>query len=104
MLIVQRRVGQRIVVGQGIEIVVTNVGRGGVRLGVIAPRGVAVLRGEVYDAIVAENLAAAASADVDEHAFDEPVATPAPNDPTNADGRRVSGAPLAREVRPSSAP
>jgi carbon storage regulator len=71
MLIVQRRVGQRIVVGQGIEIVVTAVGRGGVRLGVLAPRGVPVLRGEVFDAIVAANMAAAASLPTDDEASDD---------------------------------
>jgi carbon storage regulator len=60
MLIVQRRIGQRIVIGGGIEVVVIESGRGGVRLGVIAPRGVSVLRGEVHDAVVAANRAAAA--------------------------------------------
>lgn len=59
MLIVQRRVGQRIVIGGGIEITVATVTRGGVRLGVIAPRGIPVLRGEVHDAVAAANAAAA---------------------------------------------
>lgn len=61
MLIVQRRVGERIVIGNGIEVVVTEVGARGVRLGVIAPRGVLVLRGEVHDAIAAANTAATGS-------------------------------------------
>jgi carbon storage regulator len=55
MLIVQRKVGERIVIGGGIEIVVTEVSARGVRLGVTAPRGVLVLRGEVHDAIAAAN-------------------------------------------------
>jgi carbon storage regulator len=59
MLIVHRRVGERIVIGGGIEIVVTSTGARGVRLGVKAPRGVLVLRGEVHDSIVAANAAAA---------------------------------------------
>lgn len=59
MLIIQRRVGQRIVVGGGVEITVVGVTRGGVRLGVIAPRGIAVLRGEVHDAVADANRAAA---------------------------------------------
>ena len=61
MFIIQRRVGQRIVVTGGIEIVVTAVQRRGVRLGVTAPQGIAVLRGEVYDAVVAANAAATQS-------------------------------------------
>ena len=61
MLIVQRRVGQRIVLTGGIEVVLTSIDRGGVRLGVIAPRGVSILRGEVYDAIVAANADASAT-------------------------------------------
>ena len=62
MLIVQRRVGQRIVIGGGIEIVVANVTRAGVRLGVVAPRGISVLRGEVHDSVVAANAEAAKAA------------------------------------------
>lgn len=59
MLILQRRVGQRIVIGDGIEITVTSVSKRGVRLAVSAPRGVAVLRGEVYDEVAQANSRAA---------------------------------------------
>jgi len=55
MLILQRRVGERIVLSGGIEITVTAVTKRGVRLAVNAPSGVAVVRGEVHDAIVASN-------------------------------------------------
>jgi carbon storage regulator len=55
MLILQRRVGERIVLSGGIEITVTAVTKRGARLAVSAPRGVAVVRGEVHDAIVAAN-------------------------------------------------
>jgi carbon storage regulator len=61
MLILHRRVGQRIVLTGGIEITVSEISRGGVRLAVTAPPGVAILRGEVHDAVVAANHAAAAS-------------------------------------------
>ncbi|MGD0677147.1 MAG: carbon storage regulator [Polyangiaceae bacterium] len=63
MLILQRRVGERIVLGGGIEITVTEVTKGGVRLAVHAPRGVTVVRGEVHDAIVAANSRAMESED-----------------------------------------
>lgn len=59
MLVVRRRVGERIVVGNGIEIVITEIGARSVRLGVNAPRGVLVLRGEVHDAVAKANAVAA---------------------------------------------
>jgi carbon storage regulator len=55
MLILQRHVGERIVLSGGIEITVTGITKRGVRLAVSAPRGVAVLRGEVHDAIADAN-------------------------------------------------
>ncbi len=61
MLILQRRVGERIVLSGGIEITVTGITKRGVRLAVNAPRGVAVLRGEVHDAIADANGRAADS-------------------------------------------
>ncbi len=59
MLILQRRVGERVVVSGGIEITVTAVTKRGVKLAVSAPPGVSVLRGEVHDAIVQANAQAA---------------------------------------------
>ena len=67
MLIVQRKVGEKIVIGGGIEITVTAVNGRSVRLGVNAPRGVLVLRGEVHDAIVAANAAAVVPNTAGEH-------------------------------------
>lgn len=59
MLIVQRKIGEKIVISGGIEVMVTSVNGRSVRLGVTAPRGILVLRGEVHDAIAAANAAAA---------------------------------------------
>jgi carbon storage regulator len=61
MLIIARRKGQRIRIGAGIEVVVTAVSRGEVRLGIVAPPEVSVSREEVYAAIEAANRASAAS-------------------------------------------
>ena len=58
MLILRRRVGERIVVGGTVHITVAACTSRSVRLGVEAPRGVLVLRGEVHDAIAAANAAA----------------------------------------------
>lgn len=58
MLIIRRRVGERIVVGSNIEVTVASATRRVVRLAIQAPKGIPVLRGEVHDAVVAANVAA----------------------------------------------
>ena len=59
MLVIARRKGQRIVIGEGIEIVITDVSRGTVKLGIIAPPRCLVARGEIRDAILRANREAA---------------------------------------------
>jgi carbon storage regulator len=59
MLIIARRKGQRVVIGQDIEIVVTEVTRGSVKLGIVAPARTTILRGELHDAVQAANIEAA---------------------------------------------
>jgi carbon storage regulator len=66
VLIVARRKGQRIKIGENIEVVVTEISRGEVRLGIVAPKQVAVVREEMQRAVADANRAAAASALVDE--------------------------------------
>jgi carbon storage regulator len=78
MLVVRRRVGERIVVGNGIEIVITEIGARSVRVGVSAPRGIQILRGEVHDAVAHANAAAA------EIAAAEPEPSGAEPDPGGA--------------------
>lgn len=62
MLILTRRAGEQIVIGDDIVVTVIEAGRDQVRIGVEAPRHVAVHRHEVYEEIVAENRAAGAVA------------------------------------------
>lgn len=64
MLVITRKRGETIVIGDGIEVTVLRVGRDGVRLGVTAPRDVQVHRREVYEQIRAANAAAASNADL----------------------------------------
>ena len=61
MLVIHRKVGERIVLSGGIEITVVSTSRGGVRLAVTAPKDVFIARGEVHDAIAFSNAAAAAT-------------------------------------------
>jgi carbon storage regulator len=61
MLIITRHKGQRIVIGGDVEIVVTEISRSGVKLGVCAPNSLTIVRGEVHDAVERANRAAALS-------------------------------------------
>lgn len=59
MLVLTRKPGEQIMIGDGIVITVLE-GRGdGVRIGIEAPRGVSIQRREVIEAIAAANRAAA---------------------------------------------
>lgn len=59
MLVLTRRTGEAIVIGGAIHVVVLGVEGERVRLGIVAPRDVAVLRAELADAVSAENAQAA---------------------------------------------
>lgn len=58
MLVLTRKLHQSIVIGDGIEVVVLEVRGEQVRLGIKAPKDVAVHRKEVFDQIQEANLAA----------------------------------------------
>jgi carbon storage regulator len=62
MLVLTRRRGESIWIGNDIELVVVGLGPEGVKLGIRAPTEVAVLRGELFDTIAAQSRAAAATA------------------------------------------
>lgn len=55
MLVLTRKVHQSIVIGDEVEVVVLEVRGEQVRLGIRAPKDVAVHRKEIYDQIVEEN-------------------------------------------------
>ena len=61
MLILGRKVGDSILIGDGIRVVVLACDRGGVRLGIEAPAEVTILRGEIVSDITAENQRAGAT-------------------------------------------
>jgi carbon storage regulator len=64
MLVLTRKPGERLVIGDNIVITVVEVKGDNIRLGIDAPREVKVYRGEIYDAIVAENRQAALATDL----------------------------------------
>ncbi len=47
MLVLARRVDERILIGDDIEVIVVEIEKGKVRLGIIAPREIKVLRDEL---------------------------------------------------------
>ncbi|MFQ4148019.1 carbon storage regulator [Arthrobacter sp. LAPM80] len=59
MLVLTRKIGEKIVIGGNITITILDGGRGeGVRIGIDAPRDVSIHRSEVLDAVSASNLEA----------------------------------------------
>ncbi|WHP19009.1 carbon storage regulator CsrA [Cellulomonas sp. ES6] len=63
MLVLSRRVGERLVIGDDIVVTVIEVRSDGVRLGIDAPRSVSVHRAEVLEAVTAANVAATDAGD-----------------------------------------
>ena len=56
MLILTRKVGESIVIGDDIIIKVVETGKNNIRIGIDAPREITVLRQEVYESIQQENI------------------------------------------------
>jgi len=63
MLVLSRKINQSIMVGDNVRVVVVAVDRDQVKLGIEAPREIAVHRSEIYEEIQRTNRAAAGSAE-----------------------------------------
>lgn len=66
MLALTRKIGERIVIGDNIILTIVDIKGDNIRLSIDAPKEVKIYRGEIYDAIVAENKLAIASVDFHE--------------------------------------
>jgi len=64
MLILSRKINEKVVIGDDISVSIIEIRGDQVRIGIDAPKKIKVFRQEVYDAIKAENLAATKSASV----------------------------------------
>jgi carbon storage regulator len=62
MLILTRRPGERVVIGEDVLVTVMEVSGQTVRLGIAAPEGLPIYREEIWLAVKEENRAAAAAA------------------------------------------
>jgi carbon storage regulator len=54
MLVLTRRAGESIVIGNGIKLTIVNIGPGRVKIGIDAPRSVRIDREEIHDRILNE--------------------------------------------------
>ena len=57
MLVLSRKVGERILIGDGIAITIVRISHGTVRIGVEAPRETPVIREEVLQALESDHSA-----------------------------------------------
>ncbi|GAB2518062.1 carbon storage regulator CsrA [Paramicrobacterium agarici] len=63
MLVLTRRIGERVLIGDDVELTVLDVKGDTVRIGVQAPRDTRIQRAELVDAVSKENVDAAQQAD-----------------------------------------
>lgn len=86
MLILGRKPGDSILIGDGIRVVVLACDRGGVRLGIEAPSEVTILRGEIVSDITAENQRATGTAGTTgAQAWLEVIGGPRPDAPSTSE-------------------
>ncbi|MGA9595157.1 MAG: carbon storage regulator CsrA [Acidimicrobiia bacterium] len=72
MLVLTRRPGESIIVGENIVVTVIEIKGGQVRIGIDAPREVDVYREEIYEQVKQENLSAIANAEQIRRAVQDP--------------------------------
>lgn len=65
MLVLSRKKGEAVVIGNNVTVRIIDVRGDQVRVGIDAPRSITVHREEIYRQVVEENAAAARSADLD---------------------------------------
>lgn len=87
MLILARRPGERVVIGDEILVTVMEVSGSTVRLGIEAPQGISIFREEIWLAVKEENRAAAAAA-----------ADALPTEPADASAQQPVDAPPTEPV------
>ncbi|MFA6808062.1 MAG: carbon storage regulator CsrA [Eubacteriales bacterium] len=61
MLVLARKVNEKILIGEDIEITIVSVSGDNVRLGIQAPQNIKILRSEVYKEIMEQNREASVS-------------------------------------------
>lgn len=73
MLILTRKLGESVIIGDNIKITVVEVNKQQIKLGIDAPKNIIVHREEIYDRIKEENKLASVSNVIDIAGFPEKV-------------------------------
>ena len=55
MLIITRKKGESLMIGDDIEITISKIDDGAVKIGINAPKNISILRKELYEQVKAEN-------------------------------------------------
>ena len=55
MLVITRKIGEKLIIANGIEIQLLHIGRNHIRIGITAPEHISIYRYEIYQAIKNEN-------------------------------------------------
>lgn len=55
MLIITRKKGESLMIGDDVEIIVSKIDDGSVKIGIKAPKDVSILRKEIYEEVEKEN-------------------------------------------------
>lgn len=61
MLVLKRKIGESIIIGEDVEIKIVDVGEGRVKIGIEAPKSIEIMRKEVIEQVSEENKAARTS-------------------------------------------
>lgn len=81
MLVLTRKAGERIVIGDDIVVTILDVRGDGIRIGIDAPRGVKIQREEVLQAVIDANLAASQANDAAEDQLKSALGISTPAEP-----------------------
>jgi carbon storage regulator len=66
MLVISRRIGERIKIGDDIEILIVDINKSQVKLGIEAPKEVPILREELLEEIKKQNIKSNEDVDIKE--------------------------------------
>lgn len=69
MLVLKRKTGESIIIGEDIEIKVVDIGDGRVKIGIEAPKSIEIMRKEVIEQVSEENKAARTSKPISKEAL-----------------------------------